>query len=82
VIEESLACGEEYVSHVRLYHLFERAVALDAQLQVGAVVAYHVDLRGGQFVAVLFVNPALDILYYLRILEAVDVVPAPSVVAV
>ena len=82
VVEETLAGCKEDVVHVRVYSLRERAVALDAQLQVGAVAAHHVYLRFGQFVAVHLVDPAFHGLYYLRFLEAVDVVPAACVAPV
>ncbi len=65
MVEKSLAGGKHYVVDVGLYLLLEGAVALDRELQIGAVVANHKDLCGRQFVALHLVDPSLDGLFYL-----------------
>ena len=60
----------------------ERTVALHAEFHVGTVVADHINHRLWQFVTILFIYPTLDRLYYLWIVERVDMIPALTVTAV
>ena len=82
MIEESLAGTEEYIVDAGFDLLGEGAVAADTQFQVRAVVANHIYLCRRQFVAILFVHPALHGLHDLGVEETVDVVVAPGVSAI
>ena len=82
MVEESLAGRQKYIIDTRFDLLCERTVAEYIQFQVGAVVAYHIDLCGSQLIAILFIDPSLDGLYNLRIVEAVDMVIASCVASI
>ena len=82
MVQEALAGCQEDIVYTRVDHLLERAVALDAELDVGTVVAHHIHLSGGQFIAIHLIHPSLDGLYNLRILETVDMIPSTTVAAV
>ena len=60
MVQITFAGAQEDVFHVGLYLLCEAAVALYAKLEIGAVVAHHIDQSLGQFVSVLFIDPSLD----------------------
>ena len=79
MVQESLAGGQQYVVYVGLDLLGEGSVATDTQFQVRTVVANHIHLSGRQFVAILFVHPALYGLYDLRIKETVDMIVASGI---
>ena len=82
MVQVALAVGHDDVVHAGLDFLRERAVALDAQLEIGAVVADHVHLGLRQLVAFGLIDPALDGLDDFRVVERVDVVPALAVATV
>lgn len=82
MVEETLAGGEHHIAHSGLDHLGERAVALERQSAVGAVVAYHVDLGLRQFVSLGLVDPSLDGVDHLGVLKRVYMVPSAAVATV
>ena len=82
MVEITFAGGQHDVVHIGLYDLCERTVALHAEFQVGAVVAYHVYLCGRKFVALLLIHPSLHGLYDFGIVKTVDMVPTSAVAPV
>ena len=82
MVKEALAGGQEHILDTWREHLLERAIALHAQLQVGAISAYHIHLCGGQLVALLLIHPALHALNNLGVLKAVYVVVATTIATV
>lgn len=82
VVEIALAGGEHDVVDARIDDLLKGAVALDGEFQVGAVVADHEYLGGGQLVAVHLIDPSLDGLDHLGQLETIDMVPSAAVATV
>ena len=82
MIEIAFASSQEDIVDFRLHFLLETAVTSNAKLQVGSIVANHIDKSFGQLVAVLLVNPTLDGLDDLGMLETHDVVPTPCITSV
>ena len=82
MVEEALAGGEHDVVDARIDDLLKGAVALDGEFQVGAVVADHEYLGGGQLVAVHLIDPSLDGLDHLGVLKRVYMVPSAAVATV
>ena len=82
MVQIALASAQQHVIYVGLNLLHKRAIATHAELQVGAIVAHHIHLGSGQFVAVMLVHPTLDGLHNLGIIEAVDVVEPTQIATI
>ena len=82
MVKITLAGAKKNVIHTRLNWLRKRAITLHAELEVGAVVAHHIDQGLWQLIALLFIHPSLHRLHYLRVDETVDMVPSLSVSSV
>ena len=82
MIEIALTRAQQDIVDTWLDLLFERAVATDTQTQVRTIIAYHIDLRCRQLVAILLIHPTLDRLDDFRIVEAVDMVVASEVATI
>ena len=82
MVQKAFTGGEEHIIDVGFDLLGETAVATDTQFQIRTVVAYHIDLGGGEFVAVLFVHPAFYRLHDLGVEETVDMVVASCVATI
>ena len=80
MVQVSLTCAKNHVVYIRCYLLCKRSVASHAKLQVGTIVTHHIHLCSSKLVTVLLVNPSLNGLYNLGVIETVDMVE-PSQVA-
>ena len=80
-IQITLAGAQQHIIHIRLEYLCERAVALDREFQVGAIITHHIDEGFRQFVAVLLIHPSRHCLQDFRTLKREDVLPTFAVVA-
>ena len=82
VVEESLAGSHQQIIYLWLDDHAERTITLDRQFLVGAIVANYRHLCRRQFVTSHLIDPSLDGVHNLWILERVDMVVASSVLAV
>lgn len=73
---------QQHIVDIRLDLLRERAVTLDTQFQVGAVVAHEVYNSLWQLIALLLIHPSLHGLDDLRVLERVYMVPSMGIATV
>ena len=82
VVQESLTGSQNDIIDTRLDFLGERTVTKHIQFQVGAVVSYHIDLCSRQLITILFIDPPLDGLDDLWVVEAVDMIIASCVATI
>ena len=77
-IEIAFAGGQEKIADASFEGFFKRTVGEDTDFLVGTVAAYHVDLRLGELIAILLVDPSFDSLEDFGIGELEELVPSSS----